>query len=182
MAAKVPLFFMVNPVDEYGQLRLIAELVKRAEDDGSLVSLDYHFPDAGLRALSSLRVTAYIGEFGYGGAPDRDPGRVWGERLTFKPHSIDRAEEAQNIARAFAKIERGLTKLRDAEGHPNDFATLLVHVARVLKIDRFQLRTHARAQEMTGERYRETKGGDVADWVRWLAKDVSDGKRHEWLR
>jgi hypothetical protein len=180
MPDKAQRLFMVTPVTEYNQTKIFAELV-RPDDDGTWTSLD-EYSSADDRAMRHLRVTAYIGH-GYSTYEDQSPGEVWGHAVRFDPMgSIDCADHAMGIARAFARVERGLTKLRDAEGYPTGYAALLVHVARVLKVDKFLLRSSVRAQEMSGDRYRAAKGGDLDSWVHHLSTDIAAGKRANWVR
>lgn len=178
MATKEQRRFILTPVEEYGQVKIYAEL-QRLADEG-WTSLD-QYGSGEEQAMRHVRVTAYVGH-GYSVYADEAPGEVWGERVRFVPGgSIDSADEAMGIARAFAKVERGLTRIREAEGWHKGYAGLVVHVARVLKVDTFAVRNRRGAREMTGEVYRTARGGDLESWVRYLSHDLGEGRRSEWF-
>lgn len=160
------LAWMIQVEDEYGTRRIRAYVVV-PQENGELHSPGSYRFDVG-HEFRDFSVGAYLGESDYSrlGSPSKG-GRVWGLGHEFKPHHIDSAERAREIASIFVKIERGMRKIEADHGYvkEGDFFTYLTRIANVLRVRTFYVRNHKRAREMSGEVYRKVNASALQYWI-----------------
>lgn len=164
--------------NEFGQVRLKARVMIEQPDGGLCDGVQWRYGgwDPGAE-YDGLEVAAYVGE-----SPSlagEHPWRgVWGSSVYYVPPRIESARHARAIASVFARLQRGLDRLTRDDGHlaHGDFTTLLLRVARVLRIGSLYVRTSRKERDMSGQVHRRVSGADLQLWVTSVAADVDAGK------
>jgi hypothetical protein len=178
------LTFVVQVEKEYDTYRVVARIC-RITDKGEILNTRWEYGGSGLGAeYEGFHVMAYAGPGWSSGAALESEQCIWGMGTYYDPHRIDTAKQATAIAKALARIERGLEKLNSEEGYvPHlDFAAYLLRIAKILKIKEIRVRQTKRGEEMTGERYRCVDGSGLQYWVSGVNRTIKDGKRAELVR
>jgi hypothetical protein len=178
------LALLVQAETNYGTHRITAQVVVPKDDGGKL---ELHAPefrrygDAVEKAAgryNGFTLSAYVGDSYSKG--DK-PGEIWGAGYFYEPHRVESAEHALAIAGVLRTLDRGLDKIRDAEGYINhdDFHTLILRVARILKIKTIYVRNTRKARDVSGERFRKVDGSGLQGWVEHTAALARDGQYAE---
>lgn len=182
----VELVLLVTVHDEYGQARLRAEVCrKNTGNDGTeypFLSCSWHFGgyDPGAE-FDGFAATAYVGEGGRTWDKVNRERGVWGLGVSYSPHHIESARQAQAIARVLGKVERGLRKTDETHGAlaDGDYASYVLRIARILRITEVYVRNNARNRTMAGERHRKVNGTSLQYWVRDVTESVAKGTHRD---
>jgi hypothetical protein len=182
--AKLVIFVMVE--DDYGQTRLKARIGRTLQDAD-----EYGIPFAPCKwsiggfnhgaEFDGFEASAYIGYNGFG-QNESDRG-IWGLNMYYTDVRIENATQAMRIARAFAKIEKGMSDLNTKEGYLNDdsdYAGYIIRLARVLKIDDIYVRNARKQREMSDARYRKVDGSALQYFCSGAADAVTSGRITEY--
>lgn len=180
---KPGLVFYVQVEDEYGQKRLKARVMSE-QPDGELHHVQWAYGgfDPGAE-YEGLEVSAYVGDNPNWGSTDPFRG-VWGSGLHYQLHRIENARHAKAIAAVFGRIERGLERVTREDGYlaDSDYASLVLRVARVLKIGEVYVRNSRPVFDRSGRRYQKVNGPGLQSWVASAAGDIKNGKASDHVR
>ena len=182
--AKVDLYLLVTVHDEYGQVKLRAEIVRKNPNEGEAADYPYlstSWSYGGFEPGSEFdgfAATAYVGDGGNMWGTKRDNRGVWGIGVQYAPHHIETARHASAIARVLGRVERGLAKANETGGYlaEGDFAAHVLRIARILRVKDIVVRNHnGRNRTYSGEKYRTVNGTGMQYWVRDVVESVEKG-------
>jgi hypothetical protein len=180
---KPKLVLYVQVEDEYGQKRLKARVMAE-QPDGELHYVQWAYGGYGPGAeYDGLEISAYVGDH-----PDWDSTQhfrgVWGSGVHYQPHRIENARHAKAIALVFARIERGLERITQDDGSLADaeYASLVLRVARVLKISAVHVRNPRAVRDRSGRTHQRVNGPGLQSWVASATEGIKEGKASEHVR
>lgn len=182
-SGKPNLVFHVQVEDEYGQKRLMGRVMAE-QPNGELHQVQWAYGgfDPGAE-YEGLEVSAYVGDNPNWSSTHPFRG-VWGSGVHYQLHRIENARHAKAIASAFGRIERGLERIKQEDGYlaDSDYASLLLRVARVLRIGSIFVRNSRPVFDRSGRTYQKVNGPGLQSWVASAADDIKEGKASDHIR
>jgi hypothetical protein len=181
-STKTPLALLVQLESRAGSgYRAVARVV-RPQESGELhnVSWSGRYGEYGEDAarFEGLEISAYAGNSSWSADQSDEYKRLWGFGVHYTPYRVEDAAHASAIARTFGQLERGMVKLAESDGYIRDgeFSRYVMRVAKALRIPRVYVRTHPRAFNMTGERYRTVDALSLAYWESDVVDSIVKGE------
>ncbi len=108
--------------------------------------------------MADLRVA------GYGNAKYRESA-LWATIEYSNVYSVNLGR-AEHMLAVLKRIDKGLDKIREAEGWASDWSTYVGRVARILGVKRLIVESSPRQRDMSGEKYRILTIGEGLDHIR----------------
>jgi hypothetical protein len=143
--------FYLDCVNDYGTHKLVAKVVQLIDDGIRTPSYRWSEPDS---ELTNLQVSAYL-------TPDQP--YAWGCSCRYCDLVSVDLDHARAMARTLGRIQRGLGRLRDQLGPPEDFHTYLLHIGSTVDIRTYLIRLAERGTN--GKRYRRVAPLAVGEWI-----------------
>jgi hypothetical protein len=180
--------FLVEPIDEYGTLKIRADVVRLATDDerddviaaGSATAYSKMFRtlhgmgfDAGPeRELDGLRVQCRVGH-----VSSDEPVSTWGYSHYFEGHHIGLAQ-AEAIVKTLRRIGKGLDRAASEQGYLPEgaFHGYLLRVAAALRIKHIYVYNSPQTADMTGDAFRLVDAPTLQWWIGDRVAAVANSK------
>ena len=177
------LAFVVTLTNDYGTTKLVARIFER-DSEGDFVPMgSYSRPTMHRSELAEFTVTSYVDRENYSSG-GKEPIGLWGGNYRFDSVDIQRADQAREIAKVLTAIEKGMDKLREAQGYlkDGDYAQYLFRIASILRIPSVYFRPSRRQRDMTGQMYKKVNAAELQSLLAHMVDEIHSGKVDQYTR
>lgn len=107
----------------------------------------------------------YLGDFRVSAYLSNDEDRAWGYFHGYStPYHVDRVV-AEAMVRTLRKVDKGLDKITQRQGHVNGFDDYLFRIAEILDARTYYVRSTPERLAVTGERFRRLAALSMQSWI-----------------
>jgi hypothetical protein len=171
MAKPSDLVFFVQVQTQYNITEIVATVMRKSDSEGITG------PGWDQAEFENFAVSAYVGSTISRDEGDSFTSGIWGSSVAYRDMTRVVLRESERQVKVLRKVERGLTKLAEAEGYlPDaDYAGFLFRVARVLGITEYWVRNTSADRDIHGYGWARPSS---AYGIQSLVREALEAKAH----